>query len=48
MMLKEMRCEVKKCKEFLDLYRSQESEILHDCIKVDEATNAMILNSVTL
>jgi len=47
-MFKEMRCRVKKCKEFSDLYESQKSEILYDCMKADRATNAMILNFVTL
>jgi len=47
-MFKEMRCEVEKCREFSDLYRSQKSKILHDCIKADRMTNAMIIDSVTL
>jgi len=43
-----MRCKVKKHEEFSDLYRSQKSEIFHDCMKADRVTNTMIINSVTL
>jgi len=47
-MLKEMRYKVEKHEEFSDLYGPQESEILHDHIKADRVTNAMVIDSVTL
>ncbi len=47
-MLERVRCRIKKCVKFSDLYESQKSEILYDSQKAYRVTNEVVFNSVTI
>ncbi len=47
-MFKRVRCRIEKCVKFLNLYKSQEPEVLYDSEKAYRATNEMISHIVTI
>ncbi len=47
-MFKRVRCRIKKCVKFSNLYRSQEPEVLYDSEKAYRVTNEVVSHIVTI